>query len=71
MRRKTKCAGRPRRPGYIIIWFAVSLVLLVGMAGLVIDGGMYMAKQRHAQSAGRSSARPLRCGVDPLGWRGR
>lgn len=39
------------RPSAILVWFAILLVLLLGMVGLVIDSGLLMASQRHAQNA--------------------
>lgn len=40
----------PRR-GAILIWFAISLTMLMGMLGLVVDSGYMMASHRHLQGA--------------------
>jgi Flp pilus assembly protein TadG len=53
-----RCARprRCRRRGAILVWFALLLVLLLGMVGLVIDGGLLMATHRQAQNAADAAA---------------
>ncbi|MCI0456603.1 MAG: pilus assembly protein TadG-related protein [Gemmataceae bacterium] len=45
-----------KRSGKVLTLFALLLPVLLGMAGLVIDGGMVMTAQRHAQNAADSAA---------------
>ena len=40
----------PRR-GATLVWFALLLVVLLAMAGLVIDAGLLLAARRQAQNA--------------------
>ena len=40
----------------ILIWFALMLVILLGMVGLVMDAGLLMAAQRQAQNAADAAA---------------
>lgn len=40
-----------RRPAKILVLFAMLLPVLVGVAGLVVDGGLLTAHQRHLQHA--------------------
>ena len=47
---------RPRRSGAVLIWCAFLLPVLVGMVGLVIDGGLMMASYREAQNAADAAA---------------
>lgn len=42
---------RQRKAGAILVWFALVLPLLLGMTGLVIDGGLLMASHRHLQNS--------------------
>jgi len=49
-------ARRDRRSGAILVLFALLLILLVGMVGLVIDAGLLMAAHRHAQNAADAGA---------------
>lgn len=46
----------PRRTGNVASMVALSLVALMGVAGLAIDGGRLMAERRHAQNAGDAAA---------------
>lgn len=39
------------RRGAILVWFALSLTLLLGLTGLVVDGGYLMATHRHLQNS--------------------
>src|SRR5262245_28064474 len=48
--------GSPRRPGKILVLFALLLPVLLGMAGLTIDGGLLMTSQRSAQNAADAAA---------------
>lgn len=41
----------PRRAGAILVWFALLLPVLLGIAGLVIDAGLLMASHRHLQNS--------------------
>ncbi|HET6572409.1 MAG TPA: pilus assembly protein TadG-related protein [Fimbriiglobus sp.] len=45
-----------RRPGKIIVMFALLLTTLLGMLGLVIDSGLMMASHRATQSVADSAA---------------
>lgn len=47
---------RRKRAGAVLVWFALLLVMLLGMVGLVIDGGFLMATHRHAQNAADAAA---------------
>ena len=47
--------GRRRR-GTVLIWCGLALPALVGMVGLVIDGGLMMATYRQAQNAADAAA---------------
>ena len=40
----------------ILVWCAFLLVILVGLVGLVIDGGLLMASFRHAHNAADAAA---------------
>ena len=40
----------------MLVWFALMLTVLLGMVGLVIDGGILMATQRQAQNAADAGA---------------
>ncbi len=58
-RRVRARAGRWRggdRSGIVLVWFALLAVLLLGMVGLVIDGGLLMARYRQAQNAADAAA---------------
>ena len=55
MRRPDPRPGR-RRPGKILVMFALLLPALLGMTGLVIDGGLLMAAHRQAQNAADAAA---------------
>ena len=48
--------GRRRRSGTVLIWCGLALPSLVGMVGLVIDGGLMMATYRQAQNAADAAA---------------
>ncbi len=50
------CRGVNRRSGNILMLVVVSLVGLLGLTGLVIDGGTIMAERRHAQNASDAAA---------------
>ena len=45
-----------QRRGSLLVWCTFLLVVLLGMAGLVIDGGLLMASHRHAQNAADAAA---------------
>src|SRR3954466_445900 len=45
-----------RREGKILVMFALLLPVLLGVTGLVIDGGLLMAAQRQAQNAADAAA---------------
>ncbi len=47
---------RGDRSGMILVWFALMLVILLGMVGLVMDAGLLMAAQRQAQNAADAAA---------------
>jgi Flp pilus assembly protein TadG len=47
---------RFRRTGSVLIWCALLLPVLVGMVGLVIDGGLMLAAYREAQNAADAAA---------------
>ena len=48
--------GRCRRSGTVLVWWRLLLPVLLGMVGLVIDGGLLMATYRHAQNAADAAA---------------
>lgn len=54
-RRGAKTEGR-RRSGMTMVYTSLVMSLVVGMAGLVIDGGRMMAERRHVQSAADAAA---------------
>ncbi len=45
-----------RRPATVLVLFVVCLPILVGMVGLVVDTGLLLAAQRHAQNAADAAA---------------
>ena len=45
-----------RRPGQTLVLFALLFPVLLGMVGLVIDGGLIMAAQRQVQNAADAAA---------------
>ncbi len=47
---------RNARSGAVLVWFALMLTMLLGMLGLVIDTGLLMSAQRHAQNAADAAA---------------
>lgn len=49
-------ASRRARNGKVLVMFAVSLPMLLGVAGLVIDGGLLMLADRRAQQAADAAA---------------
>src|SRR5947209_3693538 len=55
-----RSTDRKRRPGHppgkTLILFAFTLPMLLGMIGLVIDGGLLMATYRQAQNAADAAA---------------
>ena len=55
VRRTSLWRGRRRR-GAVLVWFALLLVVLLGFAGLVIDGGLLLSAQRQAQNAADAAA---------------
>src|SRR2546423_1443476 len=48
--------ARPRRRGKSLAMLILLLPVLLGMTGLVIDGGMLMAAQRQTQNAADAAA---------------
>jgi hypothetical protein len=48
---------RTRSQGQVIVIFAVAMVALLAMTGLIIDGGHAWAEQRHVQNAADAAAR--------------
>ena len=48
--------GRNREHGQIIVVFAICLVAIIAVAGLLIDGGMAWGNRRQAQAAADTSA---------------
>ncbi len=48
--------GRPSRRGNILVMLAILLPVLIGMVGLVIDGGMMMDQRRDLQHATDAAA---------------
>lgn len=55
-RRRRDCRRRARG-GYSLVMFALAIIALIGMAGLVVEGGLMMAHQRQAQNAADAAAR--------------
>jgi len=51
MNNSRKSKRRQRKSGAILVWFALLLPLLLGMTGLVIDGGLLMASHRQLQNS--------------------
>ena len=47
---------RHARRGSLIVWCSLLLVVLLGMVGLIIDGGMMLAAHRHAHNAADAAA---------------
>ncbi len=64
---KARCTRRNRkqriannkRPGVILVLFAIMLALLIGMIGLVVDGGLMLASHERAQNIADSTARSV------------
>ena len=48
--------NRRRRKGAVVVWTSLVMITLVGMVGLIIDGGLMMAAHRHAQNAADAAA---------------
>lgn len=46
----------PTRSGSVLVFFALILTTMLAMVGLVIDGGLLMAAQRHASNAADAAA---------------
>jgi hypothetical protein len=44
-------AGKPREQGQILVVFALALIVIIGMVGLVLDGGSTFAQRRAEQNA--------------------
>jgi len=55
VRRPARRRGRRRR-GIVLVWFALLLIVVLGFAGLVIDGGLLLSAQRRAQNAADAAA---------------
>jgi Flp pilus assembly protein TadG len=53
-----------RRSGKVLVFFVLLLPILLGMLGLVLDGGMMMATHRQAQNAADAAA--MACAWDVL-----
>lgn len=53
---KTKRVSPGSRPAAILVWCALLLVFLLAMLGLVLDSGLLMANQRHAQNSADAAA---------------
>ena len=49
-------SARARRPGKILVLFALLLPALLALLGLVTDGCLLMAAHRHAQNAADAAA---------------
>src|SRR5262245_37075204 len=47
---------RRGRRGYVLVWFSLVLVLLMGLIGLVVDGGMLASTYRQARNAADAAA---------------
>ena len=45
-----------RRPGKVLVLFTMLLPVLLGLVGLVVDGGLMMAAQRRVQNAADAAA---------------
>src|SRR5262245_26816670 len=45
-----------RRSGKVLVLFVLLLPVLLGLLGLVLDGGLLMAAQRHTQNAADAGA---------------
>src|SRR5687768_13779480 len=48
--------GRRKRSGKVLVMFALLLPILLGMVGLVIDGGRLMAAHRQAHNGADAAA---------------
>ena len=48
--------GRNREQGQIIVLFALCMIAIIGMAGMLIDGGLAWSRQRQAQAAADTGA---------------
>jgi hypothetical protein len=55
-RRSPRTSAGRSRPGKTLVMFALLLPVLLGMVGLVIDGGLMIAAQRAAQNAADAAA---------------
>ncbi len=47
----TRHAGRPKTQGQVVVVFALSLITLLGFAGLAVDGGSTFAQRSNEQTA--------------------
>src|SRR5262245_5330624 len=47
---------RSNRRGYVLVWFSLALALLMGLVGLVVDGGMLSSTYRQARNAADAAA---------------
>ena len=56
MFRSCSSANRSQRRGAVAVWVAVSLVVLLGVAAISLDGGVLLAERRHAQSTADAAA---------------
>ena len=48
--------NRTNESGQVMVFLAITFVVLMGIAALTIDGGMFLADRRHAQSAADASS---------------
>lgn len=55
-RTRRSAVARARRGGSVIVMAGLSIVVLLGLVGLVMDGGNLMATRRRAQNAADSAA---------------
>src|SRR5207302_10170033 len=56
MRIHSSSRATQKRSGKILVLFALLLPVLLGMTGLVIDGGMVLAAHRQARNAADAAA---------------
>jgi len=51
-----RATRRRRKAGMVIVWCSLLMVVLIGMVGLIVDGGLLMASRRHAQNGADAAA---------------
>src|SRR5262245_62449857 len=64
---RTKAPGK-RRPGTVAVLVAVSMIALLSMVALSLDGGTLLAERRHSQATSDSAALSAACDLYDKYW---